>query len=91
MRFALLGAAFAVALSFVANSAPAYAAGDCASNPNKAIKASEGNFKKMKKSMKPEAVKAYSKAIGDAKKAAKAKKKDAACAALAEAEGHLKK
>ncbi|MEK9672728.1 MAG: hypothetical protein VW268_09530 [Rhodospirillaceae bacterium] len=90
MRFALLGAAFAVVLSFVVDSAPAYAA-DCMTNPNKAIKESEKDFKKMRKAMKLDGVKAYSKSIDEAKKATKAKKFDVACAAVVEANGHLKK
>lgn len=90
MRFALITAATAVMLSFVVNSAPAIAA-NCAANPTAAIKESEMNFKKMKKSVSKDAAKAYSKAINVAKKSAKAKKNEAACASLADAEKNLVK
>ncbi|PIW29168.1 MAG: hypothetical protein COW30_05510 [Rhodospirillales bacterium CG15_BIG_FIL_POST_REV_8_21_14_020_66_15] len=88
MRFALPVAALAVMLSSAAFTKAAWAA-DCMADPQAAIKAAEGEFKKAKGSLDKTATRGFNKAIDKAKMAAKTKMNDVACQSVANATGFL--
>tara|TARA_R110000868_G_scaffold148606_1_gene370617 strand:+ start:786 stop:1064 length:279 start_codon:yes stop_codon:yes gene_type:complete len=88
MRSALSVAAVAVMLSSAAFTTAARA-NDCMADPMAAIKAAEGDFKKVKASLDKAATRGFNKSIDKAKMAAKTKVNDVACASLSDALGFL--
>lgn len=88
MRVALPVAAVAVMLSFVAATTAAHAA-DCMADPKAAIKAAEGEFKKVKAGLDKAASRGFNKNIDKAKMAAKTQVNDVACDSVTKALGFL--